>query len=362
MSECCEPRSPAEPMYELLKACGLDIPEEASHDAFLQSVEALSDSTLPAAYGLHKSAEVSQTQKMGSIFYKDMLDGPCRIQAHNNLEEAAASLASRILQSLPESLDEAAAAQRRGLAEHSSSATIQMETLQYNRLLNMIHASLRNVTDACQGLTHSSAQGDDVSHALSAHRTPASWLTVSYLSAKPLGNYLEDLKRRLEFMQEWIAAGPAPVLWAAGFFSVHPLLLVMLQAFARKYTHSLELLGFSFDFPQEEPSKIAEDGAHVQGFFLEGCCWDGERRELADPHERSLAALGPTIWFQPCLSQGDLESVRFMCPLYVVPSRRETLVRKPYQRNFVISICFPSQRESSYWIRRGAAALLQLES
>mmetsp|Transcript_38901 Transcript_38901/g.70950 ORF Transcript_38901/g.70950 Transcript_38901/m.70950 type:complete len:2173 (+) Transcript_38901:3-6521(+) len=362
MSECCEPRSPAEPMYELLKACGLDIPEEASHDAFLQSVEALSDSTLPAAYGLHKSAEVSQTQKMGSIFYKDMLDGPCRIQAHNNLEEAAASLASRILQSLPESLDEAAAAQRRGLAEHSSSATIQTETLQYNRLLNMIHASLRNVTDACQGLTHSSAQGDDVAHALSAHRTPASWLTVSYLSAKPLGNYLEDLKRRLEFMQEWIAAGPAPVLWAAGFFSVHPLLLVMLQAFARKYTHSLELLGFSFDFPQEEPSKIAEDGAHVQGFFLEGCCWDGERRELADPHERSLAALGPTIWFQPCLSQGDLESLHFMCPLYVVPSRRETLVRKPYQRNFVISICFPSQRESSYWIRRGAAALLQLES
>ena len=68
----------------------------------------------------------------------------------------------------------------------------------------------------------------------------------SYPSRKSLLGYVEDLKRRLTVLEEWIQGGKPNVFWISGFFFTQSFLTGVKQNFARKHQHPIDKVDFTY--------------------------------------------------------------------------------------------------------------------
>ena len=78
-------------------------------------------------------------------------------------------------------------------------------------------------------------------------RVPSSWKETSFLSLKPLHNYLEDLSARVASLKEWADSGQLPTqFWLPAFFYPKTLLTAVMQNFARENGVTVEDVKFRF--------------------------------------------------------------------------------------------------------------------
>jgi len=68
-------------------------------------------------------------------------------------------------------------------------------------LTDTIRSSLASLQKALKGLLVMSADLEALSNSLLIGKLPDMWKKWSYLSLKPLGNYINDLVQRLKFIQ-----------------------------------------------------------------------------------------------------------------------------------------------------------------
>merc|ERR1719231_2218220 len=118
-------------------------------------------------------------------------------------------------------------------------------------------------------------------------QVPALWSNVSYPSLKPLGGWVDDFLKRLGFFQKWIDEQQAPIaFWINGFFFTQAFITGTKQNFARKYQVPIDQVGYDMKvLTFEEGANITnkpEDGAYVNGLFIEGCKWDDDIHALAE--------------------------------------------------------------------------------
>lgn len=60
-------------------------------------------------------------------------------------------------------------------------------------------------------------------------RVPKNWQKAAYLSLKPLGSWMKDLKLRVTFLREWLTDGSVPNFWMSAFFFPQGFLTGVLQ-------------------------------------------------------------------------------------------------------------------------------------
>lgn len=72
------------------------------------------------------------------------------------------------------------------------------------------------------------------------------WAQVGFLSLKPLGSWISDLKDRIDFLNNWIKNNTPKYFWIPGFFFPQGFITGTLQNYARKKVLAIDRISFNF--------------------------------------------------------------------------------------------------------------------
>nr|CAG4708520.1 unnamed protein product [Naegleria fowleri] len=365
---------------------------DKKHNEYIQFLEKLPSWENPEVFGLHDNATISKDQTEAMNMFDALLSTQQNNVSEDNEEDGKETtheadvlyeLAGDILSKLPENFQiegESGAENKFKVDYHESMNTVFVqELIRFNRLLNVIRHSLKQLQLALKGLVVMSSDLEQLSFSLSNGKLPKLWAKVSYPSRKPLRTYIQDLLKRIEFFRHWFDHGKPNVYWLSGFFFTQSFLTGIKQNYARKHKIAIDQIEFEFEVLNKyyDPNTAhelpePESGCYVYGMYLEGAAWDMQKGTLTDPRPKQLFDEMPLIWFKPVnvvASENQAEggtnvnSSHYVCPLYKTSERRGVLSTTGHSTNFVMSIKLPMNDDTNekYWIKRGCALLCQLD-
>ena len=235
-------------------------------------------------------------------------------------EAVLLAVVSQLSSRIPQPFDFDAVAKRYPVQYRESMSTVLVqEVVRYNRLLTVIHDSLRELGRALRGLVVMSEALERMANAMWINQVPRAWADRAYPSLKGLAAWADDLCARTAFLQAWIDRGIPAVFWLSGFFFPQAFLTGTLQNYARKHGVSIDTLAFDFRVMDAGSLGVAEkvdaasgvravaaavparpeDGCYVWGLFLEGARWDPRTARLAESRPKELYTEMPVLWLRP---------------------------------------------------------------
>eukprot|EP00058_Branchiostoma_floridae_P021107 XP_002606597.1 hypothetical protein BRAFLDRAFT_120109 [Branchiostoma floridae] len=231
---------------------------------------------------------------------------------------------------------------------------LRQEIDRYNRLLAVVHSSLRSLTLAVKGEVVMSEHLEEAYNSFLVQRVPEKWQEAAYESCKPLGSWVKDLAQRTDFFSTWadlvisnmekkmgigrpvskpsalsLDLGEGEVtrdgprsFWLSGFFFPQGFLTGVLQNHARKTGVSVDSLTFDFhvkttghdteealndtkqgisvnNWAFKQGQLPPEAGVLVFGLYLDGARWDPKSESLQDTVTSQQYSRLPEIHFDP---------------------------------------------------------------
>ncbi|TMW61529.1 hypothetical protein Poli38472_012720 [Pythium oligandrum] len=353
-------------------------PSEGPLSNYLDYIDSLPMNEGPEIFGLHENANISCAIAETNLLLESALSLQPRASGGGGkswdqvLGETAHEIAGRI----PSLFDiEKAALDFPVVYNESMNTVLTQELIRFNRLTAVIAKSLHEIQRALKGLVVLSAELEAMGNSMVNGQVPQMWTSVAYPSLKPLGSWVTDFLARLTFLQQWIDRGASPpVFWISGFFFTQAFITGTQQNFARKHQLPIDQVGYDMVVLHEtHMDEKAEDGAYVDGLFMEGARWDSENMCITESRPRELHVAMPIIHLLP-KKREDIEPIEdtdpggtahvYLCPVYKTSLRQGTLSTTGHSTNFVMSIRIPMapQHRQKHWIRRGVALLTQLDT
>jgi dynein heavy chain, axonemal len=347
-------------------------PKHGPVESYLKYIQDLPFTERPEVFGLHDNADITSAIAETN----EMLATALSLQPRSSggggksWEETLTELAVDIASKLPELYDiEKISVLFPVRFDESMNTVLVQELIRFNRLLDVVKKSLHEVRLAIKGVVVMSADLEAMGNSMVQGRVPAMWNKVSYPSLKPLGSWVMDFARRLEYLSLWTREGKPQIFWISGFFFTQSFLTGTRQNFARKYTIPIDLLGFDFRvLSPKEGDDIHDhpaDGAYNTGLFLEGCRWESDKGVLQESLPKVLYQPMPIIHMIPAkLSDIDEHAHVYECPVYKTSERRGMLSTTGHSTNFVMNCRLPMAPEhtAKHWIKAGVAMLTQLDA
>uniref|UniRef100_H0V0D2 Dynein axonemal heavy chain 1 n=1 Tax=Cavia porcellus TaxID=10141 RepID=H0V0D2_CAVPO len=334
-------------------------------NGYLSYIKSLPLNDMPEIFGLHDNANITFAQNetfalLGAIVQLQPKSSSVGSQGR---EEIVEDVAQNILLQVPEPINlQSVMAKYPVLYEESMNTVLVQEVIRYNRLLQVITQTLRDLLKALKGLVVMSSQLELMAASLYNNTVPELWNAKAYPSLKPLASWVMDLLQRLNFLQTWIQGGIPAVFWISGFFFPQAFLTGTLQNFARKFIISIDII--SFDFKVWSPSELKERpqvGCYIHGLFLEGARWDMEDFQLAESRPKELYTDMAVIWLMPVPHRKAQNQDTYLCPIYKTLTRAGTLSTTGHSTNYVIAVEIPTDQPQRHWIKRGVALICALD-
>jgi len=348
----------------------------ADHRTYVDSLPLVD---APEVFGLHNNASITFEAKETRELMNTIIAIQPRTGAASGgktSDEIVGQLAVDIQSKMPPALsaDRETADPQTFQVDETTGALNSMGTYllieigKFNKLLNRVNSSLREVQRAIKGQVVMSADLEAMYGSFLLGTVPSMWTSVSYLSAKPLGGWIKDLVARVNFLDHWIKTGPPIAFWISAFFFPQGFMTAALQLHARSTQIPIDTLDFRTELRgemQEDLTAAPEAGVFVYGLFMEGARWDGDVGLLAESNPGELFTPVPVVWLEP-IESSELEVISsqsggYQCPLYKVSTRAGTLSTTGHSTNFVRALEIPSKLPSEHWVRRGVAMLSQLD-
>lgn len=226
-------------------------PSASSLANTMEYVRSLPYNEGPEVFGLHDNANISCAIAETTL----LLDTALSLQPRaaggdgkswgDTLEELAVDIVSRI----PAMYDiEKALIMFPVRYEESMNTVLTQELIRFNRLIERVGTTLKDVQKAIKGLVVMSAELEEMGNSMVIGKVPSLWSSVAYPSLKPLGSWTVDLLERIQFLGGWMEAGTAPsVFWVSGFFFTQAFITGTLQNYARKYSRPIDTVSLSMN-------------------------------------------------------------------------------------------------------------------
>lgn len=325
--------------------------------------------TKPEVFGMHANADISKDKKevdglLSSMLLTQSSEGGGG--GGKSRDEVIGELAAEITSKVPTAIFDIELVQRAYpiTYEESMNTVIKQELIRYNRLLEVMFDTLKNISLAMKGLIVLSNELDEMASQMYNNQTPSLWKKRSYPSLKPLAAYVADFEEKMNFYNGWIDKGQPNVFWLTGIFFTHALLTGALQNFARKQNMPIDLVVFDFEIlttdDENQFDSQPEDGIYVRGCFIEGAIWNYDIMELDESRPKVLYGVCPIMWFKPSHKDQLTTYAHYECPMYRTDDRRGTLATTGHSTNFVMTIRLPSSKSETHWVKRGTALLTTL--
>jgi len=348
----------SEPNYHIPPSDGYE-----SVTTFLKELPVLQPPTL---FGMHDNVDISKEMLQTNLLFDAMLITQSKAGGGGSGDDDKIDeIAGGILDGLKDNFDTEKCLERYPIVYTESMNTVLVQEMQrFNRVLSVMRRTLINLRKALKGLVVMNAELDNVGANLAVGKVPASWMKASYPSLKPLGSYVKDLYKRLDFFQQWYEDGKPGCFWLPGFYFNQAFLTGALQNYARKYTIPIDSITFDFEVLKDKPphdGKGPEDGVWVYGMYLDGARWDKSNHKLAEARPKKLFNDMAYCHFMPA-KQTDVNTTgKYLCPCYKTSDRRGVLSTTGLSTNFVIGVLVDTDLAEDHWIRRGLAMLLSLD-
>ncbi|XP_009915551.2 dynein axonemal heavy chain 1 [Haliaeetus albicilla] len=336
-------------------------------NGYLQYIKSLPLNDSPELFGLHDNANITFAQNetfalLGAI---TQLQPKTFTLGGHSREELVEETSQDILAKLPALMNLQEVIHKYPLLyEESMNTVLVQEVIRYNRLLEVIAQTLKDLLKALKGLVVMSSQLELMASSLYNNTVPVMWNAKAYPSLKPLASWVNDLVQRIEFLQKWISHGIPSVFWISGFFFPQAFLTGTLQNFARKSVISIDTISFSFKVMKESVSELTrhpDEGCYIHGLFLEGARWDPTAFQLAESHPKELYTEMAVIWLLPVPNRKPPATGNYLCPIYKTLTRAGTLSTTGHSTNYVIAVEIPTDKPQKHWIKRGTALICALD-
>uniref|UniRef100_A0A182JL82 AAA+ ATPase domain-containing protein n=1 Tax=Anopheles atroparvus TaxID=41427 RepID=A0A182JL82_ANOAO len=358
-------------------------PEALKMDEYMEYVGQLPIHDPPDVFGMHENANIIYNRNETRFFLDTLLESQTGGDALG--EEAVAAMDKLCLDKI-DSIRQAIASaigcdelhasllQRDAKNRIPSLTTVLLQEVErFDRLLGVIHDSLRDLEKAIQGFVVMSESLETIYRAFGNNQVPQLWHTKGYLSTKTLASWITDLQHRIEYVRDWCDKGLPVSSWICGLFFPQSFLTGTLQTYARKHNVPIDTLRFDFevmDVTLQQSTiynerattdngelfhglRSPDDGVFIHGLFIEAGRWARSEGGLVDAKHRELIAHLPVVWLKPCteLEMGQ----RYEAPLYKTSIRAGVLSTTGQSTNFVVSVLLDSDHPPDYWILRGTA-------
>ena len=133
--------------------------------------------------------------------------------------------------------------------------------------------------------------------------------------------------------------------------------------FARQHTVAIDLVVFTFSTMTPEEGEAVEkgpdDGAFIQGLFMEGAGWNFEKTQLVESNPRELYVSMPVIHLLPAPKSEYDKGHTYLCPVYKTSLRKGVLSTTGHNSNFArYRFCRTLLQCISYYYYKCAAWML----
>ncbi|XP_049547176.1 dynein axonemal heavy chain 12 [Anopheles darlingi] len=355
-----------DPSYQLsdLSEC-YAIPLRNEHREYLTHItNNIPNFPSPLVYGLHPNAGITRDLAASRTLIDAMIttQGGTSGGSEAQIEQQVLRTIDEIAALLPDdfALEQAKLRYPVDYAESMNTVLVQ-EMERFNGLLGEIRTSCVNLRRAIAGLIALTPQLEAVYGAVQHRRIPASWAKRSYPSLKPIGSYVTDFRRRLDFLRSWHDDGKPDTFWLSGFYFTQAFLTAAMQNYARRHRIPIDQLTYDFQMlPVASVAAAPENGVYVYGLFLEGARWDQTKGCLEEQLPKMLIDGMPLIHLLPTVIADLVEGSRYKCPVYKTAERKGTLSTTGHSTNYVLPVLLPTGRLSAnHWVKRSVALLCQ---
>ena len=344
--------------------------EGTLHDV-RQYIDGLPSTDPPEIFGMHENADITfQRQETDIILITTLSIQPRTVESSSGKsnDDIVSESIARIEEIIPADLNKELARSQSESSEVLDSLTIVLlqETDRFNRLLQVIRRSLKNLKSAIRGEVVMSQELDFTYSSLLNNTVPTVWSKVAYPSLKPLASWVVDLVERVNFMRVWSEQGRPKSFWMSGFFFPQGFMTGALQTHSRKYKIPIDVLNFEFKvlsnvYKPEQVEGAPDDGIYIYGLFLDGGRWNDDTQMLQDANVGQLYSEMPMVHFIPTTST-ERNELNYECPVYKTSVRAGVLSTTGQSTNFILAVDLPTDKLASHWILVGLALLCQLNS